>query len=193
MNPMVSVIIPTYNRKNFLIKALQSVFNQSYPNIETLVIDDGSSDDTKNAIQPLLKTKNLSFLYQNHQGVSQARNLGIQSARGEYISFLDSDDLWLKHKLLKQIHFLTSQSKYLACYTDEIWIRNGHHVNPKKKHQKFSGSIYIHCLPLCIISPSSIVFKTSILKNIQPFDPKLPLVKIMISSSDSPHNSPSIS
>ena len=174
MNPNISVIIPTYNRKNFLIQALHSVFNQSYPHIQILVIDDGSSDDTKIAIQPLLKNKNLSFYQQNHQGVSQARNLGIQFAHGQYISFLDSDDLWLKHKILKQIQFLTSQTQYLACYTNEIWIRNGLHVNPKKKHQKFSGSIYTHCLPLCIISPSSILFKSSILKNIQPFDPKLP-------------------
>ncbi len=100
---LISVVIPTYNRQIYLLEALESVFAQSYPNIEIIVVDDGSDDQTVEVLQPLVKTKRLRLLRQNHVGVSAARNLGVDKAQAKYIAFLDSDDLFLPEKLTKQM------------------------------------------------------------------------------------------
>ena len=151
----VSVIIPTYNRARMIGEAIESVLSQAYNDLELIVVDDGSSDETRKVVSNYFPQVN--YLYQEHQGVSAARNCGIKHSRGEYLSFLDSDDLWLKEKLRSQMMFMESHPEAFICYTDEIWIRNGVRVNPMKKHQKYSGMIFEHCLPLCIVSPSSVL------------------------------------
>ncbi len=175
---LVSVIIPTFNRLSFLQKAVDSVLKQTYRPMEVIIIDDGSEDSSYEMLKPFLTTcsENIScrYFYQRNNGVSSARNLGLKQALGEYISFLDSDDLWDSRKIEIQMGFMTSQSEYQVCYTDEIWIRKGVRVNPKNIHQKYSGNIYTHCLPLCIISPSSILMKRDIIDRIGLFDEDLP-------------------
>ncbi len=96
-NPLISVIIPTYNRANFLGEAIESVLSQTYKNLEVIIIDDGSTDDTRQLIEKYTD-KRIIYLYQEHGGTSAARNKGIQEAKGEYIAFLDSDDIWLSPK-----------------------------------------------------------------------------------------------
>ena len=91
MSKLVSVVIPTFNRSEALTEAVKSVQNQSYKSFELIVVDDGSSDETRCHFGD---RKDLIYLYQNNRGVSAARNLGIRKARGEYIAFLDSDDRW---------------------------------------------------------------------------------------------------
>ena len=93
----VSVIIPTYNRKQTLKRAIQSVYIQSLPPFEIIVVDDGSKDGTKEWVKK--KYPNIKYIYQKNSGVSSARNKGIKTAQGKYISFLDSDDTWHKDKL----------------------------------------------------------------------------------------------
>jgi glycosyltransferase involved in cell wall biosynthesis len=166
--PKVSVIIPTYNRARIVGEAIDSVLSQSYDDFELIVVDDGSTDGTEKLVASYLPR--LTYLYQEHQGVSAARNRGIATARGEYLAFLDSDDLWLKDKLSSQIHFMASHPEYLVCYTDEIWIRKGVRVNPMKKHRKYSGMIFEQCLPLCIVSPSSVLIARTLLDEIGIFD-----------------------
>ena len=97
----VSVIIPTLNRCFLLQRAIQSVLNQSYNPNEIIVIDNGSSDDTKKTIQTLYP--NIRYLTEDKIGVSAARNKGIINARSEWIAFLDSDDVWKPEKLEKQL------------------------------------------------------------------------------------------
>jgi len=169
--PAVSVIIPTYNRALMVKEAIESVLAQSYADRELIVVDDGSTDETKAVVSSFIPP--LSYVYQEHQGVSAARNRGVVQARGEYLAFLDSDDLWLKDKLCRQMGFMKSHPEALICYTDEIWIRRGVRVNPMKKHSKYSGMIFPHCLPLCIISPSSALFARRLLDEVGMFDETL--------------------
>ena len=167
--PDISVIIPAFNRSHTLPKALDSVLSQTLKPREIIVVDDGSTDET-NAV--LANYPGLCIISQDNRGVSAARNVGIEKAGGDWIAFLDSDDEWLSDKLEKQWDAICNDDK-LICHTDEIWIRNGKRVNPMKKHQKFGGWIYERCLPLCVISPSSVMIHRSVFKDVGVFDESL--------------------
>ena len=169
--PAISVIIPVFNRAWCLEATLQSVCDQTFRNFEIIVVDDGSTDDTSTLLRRFPGTR--VHRWEDNRGVSAARNQGIGMARGEWICFLDSDDRWIKDKLQMQMDWMQAQPECVACYTDEIWIRNGVRVNPKNKHRKYSGDIFQHCLPLCIISPSSIMLRTSVLQTLGGFDTDL--------------------
>lgn len=169
--PRVSIIIPTHNRKAFVLEAIDSVLAQTYEGFELIVVDDGSADGTREALKRY--EESLLYLYQANQGVSTARNNGLALAQGEFIAFLDSDDLWLPKKLAVQVAFMDQHPQALICYTDELWIRRGKRVNPKKRHAKYSGEIYPHCLPLCIISPSSALMRRGLFEQVGTFDPRL--------------------
>ena len=157
----VSVIIPTLNRCFLLQRAIQSVLNQSYNPNEIIVIDNGSSDDTKKTIQTLYP--NIRYLTEDKIGVSAARNKGIINARSEWIAFLDSDDVWKPEKLEKQLILnYEFKNKYRFIHTNEIWFRNGVFLNQKKNHEKSGGNLFNKCLKLCCISPSSSLIKKKI-------------------------------
>src|SRR4030042_2875032 len=156
--PKVSVIIPTYNRLPMLKEAVDSVLAQGFEDIELMVVDDGSTDGTAEELKRYGGRVNLSQ-HPVNKGGSAARNKGLLHARGKYIAFLDSDDLWVKGNLKIQVAFLDDNPHYPLCYTDEIWIRKGKRVNPKLKHAKYSGWIFEKCLPLCTISPSSALMR----------------------------------
>lgn len=168
---LVSIIIPTFNRKEKVKTAIKSVLNQTCQHFELIVVDDGSTDNTEAVVKNY--GAQLHYFYQNHQGVSSARNLGIGKSKGRYICFLDSDDEWLTNKLETQVNLVRSNPQIKICYTDEIWIRNGVRVNPKKIHQKYSGWIYQKCLPLCIISPSSVMIHREVFEQAGRFDPQM--------------------
>jgi len=165
---LVSVIIPTYNRAACLKEAIESVLNQTYKQFELIVVDDGSTDTTRELL--LQYGAKLSVLYTGHGGPSAARNCGIAAARGWYIAFLDSDDVWLPDKLRAQMRFFQDHIEARVCQTEEIWIRNGVRVNPMKKHKKYSGWIFEQCLPLCIVSPSSVMIERSVFDRVGLFD-----------------------
>lgn len=167
----VSVIIPTYNRAHWVIGAIQSVQSQTRPVDEIIVVDDGSEDDTARIIGAMPE---ITYLRQSRQGPAAARNLGAEHATGTHLAFLDSDDRWLPRKIEKQLDFLAAQPLYRAVYADEIWIRKGRRVNQRKRHAKYGGRIYEKCLPLCIISPSSILMARTLWEELGGFDPSLP-------------------
>jgi len=167
---MVSVIITTYNRRVFLKAALLSVINQDYQDKEIIVVDDGSDDDSYEEIREFP----IRYVWKKNGGISSARNCGIELSKGDYISFLDVDDLWLKGKLSKQME-LMERYDYLISYTDEIWMRNGKRLNQKLRHKKYTGHIFERCLPLCIISPSSVVIKRDVFDSVGLFDESMPV------------------
>ncbi|HJL74527.1 MAG TPA: glycosyltransferase family A protein [Candidatus Marinimicrobia bacterium] len=167
--PDISVIIPTFNRAHTLPRALDSVMVQTLQSMEIIIVDDGSTDET-NAV--LADYPGLCIISQDNRGVSAARNVGIEKAGGEWLAFLDSDDEWLKEKLEKQWDAICNDDK-LICHTEEIWIRNGQRVNPMKKHQKYGGLIYEKCLPLCVISPSSVMIHKTVFNDVGNFDETL--------------------
>ncbi len=169
----ISVIIPTYNRFKFLQRALKSVYSQTHKPSEVIIIDDGSNDETPkiqtsvilNSIQNLgIKTK---YIFQKNGGVSSARNLGIKNASSDWIAFLDSDDIWEKSKLQKQVEFHKDNPKILMSYTDEKWIRDDKEIKIPKKFKKYSGDIFERCLSHCIIAPSSVMIHKEILNQVQ--------------------------
>jgi len=98
----VSVIIPTFNRRDYITIALDSVLAQTYKDYEIIIIDDGSSDDTREILKPY--RDNLRYFYQENRGIAPSRNRGIEEARGDYIALLDSDDYWLPEKLEHQVN-----------------------------------------------------------------------------------------
>ena len=168
----VSVIIPTYNRAALVRQAVESVLLQKEPADEIIVVDDGSTDDTRLQLQQF--GERINIIHQPNSGVSAARNTGIRHARCEWLAFLDSDDLWKPKKLMMQKRALLSSPEYKICYTDEEWQKNNKRVNPKKVHQKHGGWIYNYCLPRCIISPSSVLVHHSVFEQFGLFDETLP-------------------
>ena len=172
--PKVSVIIPTYNRLPMLREAVNSVLAQDFEDIELIVVDDGSTDGTGKEMKRYGGRVRL-LQHSKNKGVSAARNRGILHARGKYIAFLDSDDLWVKGKLKTQVTFLDENPHYPLCYTDEIWVRKGKRVNPKLKHKKYSGWVFEKCLPLCTISPSSAMMRKTLISKVGLFDEALPV------------------
>jgi len=152
---------------------VESILEQIYSYFELILIDDGSSDNTRELIERY--GSRIKYHFQPNKGVASARNRGIHLARGEYIAFLDSDDLWNKRKLEKQMAIFQKYPSLQVCYTQEIWLRQGKWLNPKRKHLKFSGWIYEKCLPLCIISPSSVMIHRSVFTQAGYFDSSLPV------------------
>ena len=114
---LVSVVIPTYNSGRFIAQAIQSVLDQSYARYEVIVIDDGSTDETKDVLREF--DGRIRYLYQANRGPSAARNAGIRLARGEYICFLDADDIWTPNKLEVQLTFMEQHPDIGLVFSDE--------------------------------------------------------------------------
>jgi len=170
--PKVSVIVPTYNRASWLEETLRSVVSQTFKDFELIVVDDGSTDNTSQIMQSFPDAQYFSM--GKNSGVSKARNLGLDYAKGEFICFLDSDDLWDERKLEVQLHWMKNNIDSQVCYTNEIWIRNGVRVNPMNKHRKYTGDIFRYCLALCIVSPSSVMLRKELFDKVGNFDESLP-------------------
>ena len=168
----VSVIIPTYNRGHILSDAIDSVLAQDFDDYELIVVDDGSTDNTMAILNGY--SNKIKVCKQTNQGVSAARNHGIAVSSGELIAFLDSDDLWLPKKLAVQVAFFNSTPEAMICQTQEIWIRNGVRVNPKKRHQKPGGRIFKKSLELCLVSPSAVMLRRQLFDSVGLFDESLP-------------------
>jgi glycosyltransferase involved in cell wall biosynthesis len=170
--PLVSVIIPTYNRDWIVKEAIDSVLAQDFSDYELIVVDDGSDDRTPEILAAY--KDQIAVIRQANRGVSSARNRGIASAAGRLIAFLDSDDLWLPQKLSTQVKFFADNPDTVICQTEERWVRNSVWVNPKKRHLKFSGMIFERSLALCLVSPSAVMVKRELFDAVGVFDDDLP-------------------
>ena len=173
MSPLVSIIIPTYNRYDLLLEAIESIKNQTYKNFELIIVDDGSIDKTCR----LQSDKSVVYLRQENKGPAAARNSGVKLAQGEWLAFLDSDDLWHREKLQKQVNFIENNLECKIVYTDELWIRKGVRVNKKNIHKKYSGWIYPHCLKLCIVGASTILIQKKLWNEFEGMDEKMPVAE----------------
>ena len=167
----ISVVIPSYNRKEFLKRSIDSVINQTKKAYEIIVVDDGSTDGTETMIKSDYDF--VKFIKQKNKGVSAARNIGIEVSIGEWICFLDSDDEWKKDKLEKQINAMKSNPGYKFFHSNEIWIKNGLRINQKKKHKKYGGDIFDKCLDMCRISPSSVMVDKTVFDEVGNFNEDL--------------------
>jgi len=172
--PKITVVVPAFNRFQTIGRAIDSILSQSYPPEEIIVVNDASTDkttDTLNSYGDKLTCLSLPW----NSGPSKARNEGIKHAKTEWIAFLDSDDSWEKDKLKKQIAYLKQYPFYQMLQSEEVWIRNGKRVNPCKHHKKPEGWIWEPSLERCLVSPSGVLVRSSLLKRYGLFDESLPV------------------
>jgi glycosyltransferase involved in cell wall biosynthesis len=169
--PKVSVIIPTYNHRAYIEETLESVFRQSHASTEIIVVNDGSPDDVAQVLRPLVEAKRIRYVEQANQGQSVARNTGLQLATGDFIAFLDDDDLWPPDKLEGQLAFFRSHPDAIAVAGPAItnWRQaHGFQVVP---YTVMSGEQFFRGNP--ITSPGQTLVRADVLRRIGGFDAKV--------------------
>lgn len=169
-NPLVSVIIPTYNNSHYFIEAIESVLAQTYQNYEIIVVDDGSTDDTKSLLQPYLDR--IQYIYKTNGGVSTARNVGIRASKGKYLAFLDSDDLWLLEKLYLQVKRFNMSPELAVVFTDNYAFNESGITCPsnKQRYGVHEGWVFEKLFLRNFIGNSTIMVKRECLNRIGLFD-----------------------
>ena len=173
----ISVIIPTFNREKLVCRSIKSVLNQTLQNLEIIIIDDGSTDDTKKEVEKLQDERIKYIKLQNNTGGANARNIGIDIASGKFISFQDSDDIFYYDKLEKQLENLNNRKSHLDfCKIHVIYNNSFHYFVPNKKREKRieNGNYFDELINHGnFISTQSIVVKTSFMKKYR-FDTNMP-------------------
>jgi glycosyltransferase involved in cell wall biosynthesis len=174
----VSVIVPTYNRATQLQRAISSVLCQTYRQYEIIVVDDGSTDNTKEIVASLGATEQIRYFYQANRGRSAARNTGIRMAQGDFIAFLDSDDLFLPDKLQKQTEWMLRNSQFGFSYSRALWFDEITQILLAEApvfNSKLEGRIYPALLSLTgtAITTPTVMTHASILREIGGFDENL--------------------
>jgi glycosyltransferase involved in cell wall biosynthesis len=164
--PEVSVIMPTFNREDFIDEAVSSVLSQTFQNFELIIVDDGSTDNTKNKITPYLDDR-CTYYNLGHQGnVSRLRNFGLQNAKGVYIAYLDSDDVWEKDKLKEQVQTLQANGNVGLVFTNviefqrDVIFEKDLYKNLKNHHEVSFKDLLSNKLA---VYPSSILYRKTCL------------------------------
>ncbi len=165
--PSASVIIPTYNRSALVKEAIESVLRQSYTDFEVLVVDDGSADDTRSVVKQIPDSR-ITYCYKDNGGQSSARNLGLVRAKGEYVAFLDEDDLWPPNYLETVVNQLDANKDYGATYTRVVDLQPDGEKRELSSSERYrSGCItkYFFDFSPCLM-PSATCFRRSVWKNV---------------------------
>jgi len=201
-HPLVTAIIPVHNRSWCVKRAFDSVLKQTYRPIELIIVNDGSTDETPRVLdhfdqntpsggslrdrpnealpeeRPQSFSPVMSFttrvIHQKNSGVSAARNRAIESARGELIALLDSDDEWKPEKTERQVEAFRNDPELMINQTDEDWIRNGKFVNKPKHLRKRSGELFERSLDHCAVSPSAVMMRRELFDKVGMFDENYP-------------------
>lgn len=167
---MISIIIPVYNRYEMLKAAIESVLIQENVDFELIIADDGSFDELRHAESEVFKDPRITLLRLTHSGFpGKVRNLGAQAAKGEYLAFLDSDDLWLPGKLAKQLKIFAEHPEATIVHTRETWIRHDKEISQRKMRHKREGCIFKDALKKCIIGPSTVMVRKDIYHEFEGF------------------------
>lgn len=177
--PKVSVVIPTYNRAHLLSGAINSVLNQTFNDLEIIVIDDGSTDNTRGVLEQY--GSGINYIYQQRGGRGQVRNTGIKAAKGDYIAFLDDDDIWLPEKLEKQVKFLDANPDIGLAHTFvELIDAQGYPLKEatKKQLQGYkkaakTGYTYETMSRSCLMFTSTVIVRKECFDKVGFFDPGL--------------------
>jgi glycosyltransferase involved in cell wall biosynthesis len=179
--PLVSVIIPSYNRCRLLNRAVNSVLDQTFSDSEIVVVDDASEDGTgqldifsEASAEARARVPVRYVRLDLHCGVSKARNVGVAESSGQWLAFLDSDDVWHHNKLEQQVRWHDANPAFCISQTKEIWIRHGRRVNPPMTHEKVEGYIFEQSLKRCMITPSSVMMRRSLFYETGAFNESLP-------------------
>jgi glycosyltransferase involved in cell wall biosynthesis len=177
---LVSIIIPTYNYAQYLEECIKSVLHQTYQAFEIIIVDDGSEDDTRRLVQSI-DDHRIRYIFQGHRGCYFARNAGLDAAKGNFIAFLDADDIWLPEKLQKQIDVFQNNKNIGVCWThyDDL-IETSLNIIPKAKHKEMPSCNDINTqniLRMMLLksgnmNTSTVMAKLHCIKQIGTFDTK---------------------
>lgn len=167
--PLFSIILPTYNRAHLIQKAIESVISQSFSNWELIIIDDGSTDNTKDIVA-LFKDNRITYLYQENAERSAARNTGIRLAKGEQICFLDSDDYYLPTRLMGLKSFIDNCTKKTALFYTAAMIDRSSILTERGELIRGSTSVFDFIINATIATPQACIHKDIIKENL--FDPR---------------------
>lgn len=173
MRAFFSIVIPTYNREQFIKDAVDSVLNQTDDDLELIVVDDGSTDATAGLLN-LMPDERLRVITQDNYGPAHARNRGIDAAQADWICFLDSDDRFLPQKLATIKTAIAVRPDIKIFHTNERWFRNGRELPQKKKHRKPQGTVFERACAICSISISTACVHRSVFDRIGLFDEDYP-------------------
>ncbi|MFH2138510.1 MAG: glycosyltransferase [Candidatus Omnitrophota bacterium] len=171
--PLVSVIIPTFNRRKYLQNAVKSVLDQTYANIEIIIVDDGSTDGTDKMVAQF--SENIKYIWQPNKGVAFARNEGIKKSTGEFVAFLDSDDSWISNKLEKQMKLFTENEQTGLVYSDYFREEYGER-QPQTTFQwkkAYRGDVLLELLQSYFVRTSTVVVKKSLIQRVGLFDQRM--------------------
>lgn len=174
MKPLVSIIIPTFNYAGYIRETVESALAQTYEQIEVIVIDDGSTDNTREVISDLIESNRLKYFYQDNRGLSSARNTGIRISEGKYISFLDSDDLISPKKVEVQLASLEDDCNYGVAFSDFRYFAYSDKSSLIPHRIRFSGDPTLRMI-LCgeLMPIHSALFRRDILEKTDWFDESL--------------------
>lgn len=177
--PKVSVIIPTYNRAHLISRAIQSVLDQTYQDFEIIIVDDGSRDKTEQIVKNFNDNRLRFIRHNKNKGASAARNTGIKAAKGEYISFQDSDDEWFPDKLELQITAFNNVSAEVGIvYSGFYRIEGDNKVYiPTSISVKKEGNIHNELLRRNFIGTPAVLVKKECFENVKYFDEKMPALE----------------
>ena len=170
IEPLVSVIIPAYNASEWIAETVESVLKQEYQNFEIIVVDDGSTDNTEKIVTSF--GPKINYYYKKNGGQSSARNFGIKNAKGKYIAFLDSDDLWFKQKLRLQVDLL-EKNNFKWAYTDGIAFDNSTNeilFRFNNKSKQYEGDILIKIFQSCFIPMPTVIVNKEVFLEIGYFN-----------------------
>lgn len=165
----IDVVIPTFNRAEFLKDAIESVLNQTYENLKLYIIDDGSEDQTEQVVQKYNDPR-IVYSKKSNSGVSSARNKGVNISSNSWIAFLDSDDTWEPNKLELFVSQIEKEPNISIFYSDEKWIKDGAVIVKKQNQAKHDGEIFFNCLKSCFIGPSTVLIKRDVFLDVGLFD-----------------------
>ena len=171
--PSVSVIIPTYRHRDYVRETLKSVFAQTFTDYEVIVVNDGSPDDTGEVLAPLVEAARIRYFEQSNQGQAVARNRGLAAARGEFLAFLDDDDLWPTDKLERQVRLLREHSGVVVAY-GQVEIIGGGAQSRYPRLDAPSGEVFDSFVRAgWIRSPGQALIRRTALERIGGFDPDI--------------------
>ncbi|MGG0657023.1 glycosyltransferase family 2 protein [Rummeliibacillus pycnus] len=158
MENIISIITPSYNSSEFIGETIESVIKQTYPNWEMIIVDDCSTDNTKEVVEKYIQQDNRIkyYLLKNNSGAAIARTKAMELATGEYIAFLDSDDIWIEEKLEKQLSFMKKNNYYFTCTSYQQIDENRNSLNKTIKSKKKTN--YNGVLLSCPVGNSTVMY-----------------------------------
>lgn len=173
--PLVTVVIPSYNHAQFITNAIKSIFNQTYVNFELIVIDDGSTDDSRNVIIRLSKEYSFNYIFQENRGISSTLNRGISLAKGKYITFCSSDDYWSHDKIEKQLEIFKKNESCICVVSKAIVVDDADNHLPSQTYLYNNNLsekiIFSDLLTFKVVLPVTCMYKLDALNKVGGFDP----------------------